>query len=311
MKNILLSLFQFAFLFLLPFSLLGQSPKEQTVDRDEYFRRLEERALKISQKFAEISGTEPVRLFTPRKKNSSVSDLQMGALPPQEGLDTYQSSSTAFPQLGPNINEPDQPSQQFLDDEVIEYQPTVEDRRGVYFLRPFIALQVPNDSQHDTIGAFESSLGYALGIHAGKRIENFTAGVRLNYMYNELANEQSGVVTELENELFALVGTLGFSTSITEKVFLDFGLGIGFGKRFNGGETYFPGIPGLGIPPWTVLISGTEKTVFTYDFSLLLDYAYSDNLSAFAGYRFLGASKNGSYDRIVSHLFEVGVGANF
>ena len=311
MKNLLLSLIKFAFLFLLPFPLLGQNPNQQIVDRDEYFRRLEDRALKISQKFAEISGTEPVRLFTPRKKDSSVSDLQMGMIPHQGDLDTFQSSSTAFTQLDSNVNEPDKSSQQFLDDEVIEYELTVEDRRGAYFLRPFIALQVPSDIKHDSYGALESSLGYALGIHAGKRIENFTAGLRLNYMYNELTNNDSGVVYELENELFALVGTLGFSTSISERIFLDFGLGVGFGRRFNGGETYFPGFENWNIPPWTDLIPGTEKTVFTYDFSLLLDYAYSDNLSAFAGYRFLGASKNGAYDRIVSHLFEVGVGANF
>ncbi|MEC8777554.1 MAG: hypothetical protein VXX28_00880, partial [Verrucomicrobiota bacterium] len=58
-------------------ALLGVSPiwlwgtyGTQEVDRDEFFRRMEARAMSLSQKMAGISGTEPIQLITPKKESS-------------------------------------------------------------------------------------------------------------------------------------------------------------------------------------------------------------------------------------------------
>jgi len=63
-------------LLMLPCSeVLGQRGVQPSVDRDEYFRRLEERALKLSGKFAEISGTQPVKLFEARQPQDKAKKL--------------------------------------------------------------------------------------------------------------------------------------------------------------------------------------------------------------------------------------------
>jgi hypothetical protein len=182
----------------------------------------------------------------------------------------------------------------------------MEEKRGEYYLRPFIALQLPRDQKFNSssINELDSYAGYSLGLHAGKRIDNFTAGLRLSYFYNDMAKRNGLIRIEAENELLALTGTVGFSASMTENLSFDFGLGLGFGNRLNSWTTQFNPFPPEAEPSF-------EKTVFTYEFSLLLDYAYSENLSAFGGYRLVGASDNGRFDRMVSHLFELGVGANF
>ena len=92
---------------------------------------------------------------------------------------------------------------------------------------------------------------------------------------------------------------------MTERLSFDFGLGLGFGNRLNVSTLKIDTLPTAPVS------SSFEKTVFTYEFSMLLDYAYSENLSVFGGYRLVGASDNCPFDRMGSHLFEVGVGANF
>ena len=297
------------FILLPCLSVHAQETANEVLDRDEYFRRLEQRALSLSQKFADISGTEPVRLITPRKEKTYTSPPQTPiTYPPQSYYDALPGPQPEYEKQPVSIEQNDTaPStQQFVDHQVIEFQPTMEDKRGEYYLRPFIALQVPRDQKFDSsnINELDSYVGYSLGLHAGKRIDNFTAGLRLGYFYNEMAKRSGLIRIEAENELLALTGTVGFSASMTEKLSFDFGLGLGFGNRLNSWTTQI-------LTNSPTAESSFEKTVFTYEFSLLLDYAYSENLSAFGGYRLVGASDNGQFDRMVSHLFEVGVGANF
>ena len=296
------------FLFLSCFSVQAQLNGNEILDRDEYFRRLEQRALSLSKKFADISGTEPVRLITPRKAKTYTPPQTPLSYSPQSYYDAlpgpqpeYEKPSVSFEQ-----NNTTPSTQQFVDDQIIEFQPTMEEKRGEYYLRPFIALQLPRDLKYDevfSINELESYIGYSLGIHAARRLENLNLGLRLNYFYNEMTARVGPLRIEAENELFSLVGTLGYSASISENLIFNFGLGLGFGNRLNGRT--------MKITGFSPSYSSFEKTVFSYEFSLLLDYAYSENLSVFGGYRLVGASDNGPFDRMVSHLFEVGVGANF
>ena len=296
------------FLCLSCFFAQGQGTTNEVLDRDEYFRRLEQRALSLSQKFADISGTEPVRLITPRKAKTYAPPQTPISYSPQSYYDALPGPQPDYEKLSVSIeqNNTAQSGQQFVDDQVIEFRPTMEDKRGEYYLRPFIALQVPRDQKFNSskINELDSYAGYSIGLHAGKRIDNFTAGLRLGYFYNEMAKRSGLFRIDAENELLALTGTVGFSASMTEKLSFDFGLGLGVGNRLNSWTTQTHSFSPVAEPSF-------EKTVFTYEFSLLLDYAYSENLSAFGGYRLVGASDNGLFDRMVSHLFEVGVGANF
>ena len=54
-----------------------------------------------------------------------------------------------------------------------------------------------------------------------------------------------------------------------------------------------------------------SSLVFTYDFSMGLEYLFTQNYSARLGYRLLGLTSNESFDGSFQHLIELGVGANF
>jgi len=183
----------------------------------------------------------------------------------------------------------------------------MEDKRGQYFLRPFIALQANSDQKFKTLSPdltkIDSHIGYSLGLHAGTRVQDFNLGIRFAYHYNEFSKSTTSNSLEGENELLSLLVSGGYSVSLREELTLELGAGLGFSNRFNFALLE---IGGFVLPPIS-----SDKTVFTYDFSILLDYAYTENLSAFAGYRFVGVSKNGPFDRYVSHLFELGLAASF
>ena len=295
-------------LLMLPCSeVLGQRGVQPSVDRDEYFRRLEERALKLSGKFAEISGTQPVKLFEARQPQDKAKKLPSFSSPYPEFSDSGFVATSLQSELALDFNGTDVGVSKFVDEEVIEYQPTMEDKRGKYFLRPFIALQANGDQKFKTLlpdlTKIDSHIGYSLGLHAGTRVQNFNLGIRLAYHYNELSKSITSHYLEGENELLSFLVSGGYSVSLREKLTLELGAGLGFSNRFNFALLE---INNVVLPPIS-----SDKTVFTYDFSLLLDYAYTENLSAFAGYRFVGVSKNGPFDRNVSHLFELGLAASF
>ena len=280
---------------------------QPSVDRDEYFSRLEERALKLSGKFAEISGTQPVKLFEARQPQDKAKKLPSFNSPYPGFSDSRFDATSMQSALAADLNGADVGVSKFVDEEVIEYQPTMEDKRGQYFLRPFIALQANSDQKFKTLlpdlTKIDSHIGYSLGLHAGTRVQDFNLGIRFAYHYNEFSKSTTSNSLEGENELLSFLVSGGYSVSLREELTLELGAGLGFSNRFNFALLE---IGGSVLPPIS-----SDKTVFTYDFSILLDYAYTENLSAFAGYRFVGVSKNGPFDRYVSHLFELGLAASF
>jgi opacity protein-like surface antigen len=295
-------------LLMLPCSeVLGQRGVQPSVDRDEYFRRLEERALKLSGKFAEISGTQPVKLFEARQPQDKAKKLPSFNSPYPGFSDSGFNATSMQSEFTTDFNGTDVGAKNFIDEEVIEYQPTMEDKRGQYFLRPFIALQANGDQKLKTLlpdlTKIDSHIGYSLGLHAGTRVQDFNLGIRFAYHYNEFSKSTTSNSLEGENELLSLLVSGGYSVSLREELTLELGAGLGFSNRFN--------FALLEIGNVVLDPISSDKTVFTYDFSILLDYAYTENLSAFAGYRFVGVSKNGSFDRYISHLFELGLAASF
>ena len=302
------------FIFALLCSIFSSSihAQETQVDRDEYFRRLEQRALSLSKKFAEISGTEPVQLIP-----SQTQEASDGYVPPSP-----QQSYDALP--GPSQEAPFEVSVDdtannsvFLDDEiVVEKKPTMEDLRGEYFISPFFALQSQDDRQV-TIGSsgdsLNSDLGYSLGLHAGIRSGDFILGLRLGYFYNEFANPDfenadPSAVTSVSgtSELLSLVATAGYSLPLNEKLSLSVGVAGGFGSQsdyLTTSTTIF------GFADHATF--SHKESSFTYELSAGIDYAFSENLSILVGYRLVGAGENGTFEDMLSHLFELGVGANF
>ena len=61
------------------------------------------------------------------------------------------------------------------------------------------------------------------------------------------------------------------------------------------------------------IISGasSDNAVFVYDFLVGLGYAFTDSFSGHLGYRYLGATENGSFGPLRSHLVELAFGADF
>ena len=57
-------------LILVNFPLTGVLAQNGTADRDEYFRRMELRALELSRKMAELAGTEPIEMIEPRSEET-------------------------------------------------------------------------------------------------------------------------------------------------------------------------------------------------------------------------------------------------
>ncbi len=299
------------FITLCVFPLFGQvSQQVQTVDRDEYFRRMEQRAISLSKKMAEISGTDPVQVITPREETKTIvpspstysAQQYFDALP---GPELKESNSSLLPVPGKiemNSTVPEAVDDQYF----VEMRPTTEELKGAFFLRPFLGLQVPRDTKL-TIGVFhdkvKSSIGYGLGLQGGRRIDNLLLTLKMGYFHNEISKKNFNGVFDVtgENELLSLVASIGYSVPISESFTFEVGGGIGLGDRSS---TYRTGLP-------FVSLKYLENTIFSYELSMLLDYSYSDLMSVFLGYRLIGASENDAFDRITSHLFEVGLGANF
>ena len=151
------------------FSVNGQSGTTQT--RETYYQNLEERARRLSQKLAEISGTEPVPFQQPKRSVLSTMESQQST-----PVNTPQSAYDALP--GPVIEpEPIKPTPQSetlyrADGTPVILQPAqttspaiansgkvkstpkkrsirrnMEKERGSYFIQPFLGLAIPPSAQ--------------------------------------------------------------------------------------------------------------------------------------------------------------------
>ena len=69
-------------LLLFTFAYLSVSGQNGTADRDEYFRRMELRAIELSRKVAELTGTEPVEILKPRTEEATELEQPASAISP-------------------------------------------------------------------------------------------------------------------------------------------------------------------------------------------------------------------------------------
>ena len=302
------------YFFLTTYPVVGQfSQQPLAVDREEYFRRIEQRAISLSKKMAEISGNEAVQIITPLEEPetvvpspSTLSAQQFyDALPGPESKESNSSLRPVPSRIEMNSTVPETSEEEYF----VEMRPTSEELKGAFFIRPFLGLQAPSDLRVK-IGVsqekVESSKGYGLGLKGGKRIENLLLSFQLGYFYNEIYKNNllgvPGFDLEGENELFSFLASLGYSVPVSDSFTFEVSGGLGLANRSSAFWTYFVTPPNL---------ENFSSMVFSYELSMHLDYSYSELLSVFLGYRFIGASENDAFDSMTAHFFELGIGANF
>ena len=294
----------------------------QDVDRDEFFKRMEARAMSLSKKMADISGTEPIQLIKPREKREQMilperqaPQEYYNALPgpPPQSIEPVDDGSDAVP---PSVVYEDPKGDSFS-----EIKPSIEELKGRYFFRPYMALQAP--AEYDariSLGInpvpysdqMDGDLGYALGIRTGQRLGNLEVSLGFGYHHQEYSNPDfasTSFSSAGECELLSLALGLGYSVPVSEDWSLGFGLDLGTAWRRDSVEVDFTALGfGAFLPPAAY---SESDSVFIYDLRVFLDYDFSEDLSMYLGYRLMGVPDNGPFDQVTLHLFEAGIGANF
>ena len=104
------------------------------MDRDEYFRRMEVRALELSKRMAELTGTEPVQIIQPSTEPVYQLDAQKAEVAPSP-VPSVQQSYDSLP--GPEITKPAKTESVKYEDKIdappLILQQTTEELKGSYF----------------------------------------------------------------------------------------------------------------------------------------------------------------------------------
>ena len=294
-------------------ALSGQGTFDEPVisEREFRFREVEQRALDLSRRLSEITGTEPVQLidrnqsFDPVRYENSAQrsfDALPGPLQDLEPLPEPEEAEKAQPLV--------------FASEVKRVVPTTQQRKGDYFIMPMFGMAFSSKTNHSSLGienSLEGDLGNVLGLNFGRRWDNWVIHTRISYQYLDykslIINPSALQPTSLDSneESYSLSIGGGYSIPITQRLSTNGGLGLGFAWRKNI-NNYSTSVLGTFSP------AGTEQftsLVFTYDLSLGFEYLFVNNFSGYFGYRVMGLSSNKSFEGAFQHLIEFGVGANF
>jgi hypothetical protein len=305
--------------------LFAQSLSEQR--RETYYQNLEARARSLSQKLAEISGTEPIPFHSPKRSVLSTMETNPPNASPQTAYDSlpgpivepastpapqsetlYRADGTpvilqAAPTTSPAIASPPSsvPKKRAI-------RRNMEKERGAYFIQPFVGVAVPPSTQtFKGLGgdaSIETEIGNAVGLSFGRRWDNLEGEVHLGYInsaYGDISLPTSILPDTADGqlEIFQIGARVGYGIPFGEKGWFRVAGGFGFASRRDvinilNSDSYL-----------------SSETAFTYDLLLSLGYEVGMGLDAFLAYRLLGVSENGNFDSVAMHLFKVGLGANF
>lgn len=275
---------------------------------------MEQRALELSQRLSEMSGTEPIELID---RNESL-----------EPLDLETEAQQSYDELpGPLVEplpipeeEPVEEVPRVYQSEVVRVVPTTQQRKGDYYIMPLVGFAVATTttfSEHEYNDDLEGKWGNSIGVSGGRRWDNWMAYVRVAYQYLEyenLAFKADNPTRVFGNEeSFSISAGGGYAVPLTQKISTYGGAGLGFAWRRNSADVEFE-IEEGGQMKWVPDSAGDRSKsslVFTYDFSMGLEYLFTQNYSARLGYRLLGLTSNESFEGSFQHLIELGVGANF
>ena len=294
-------------------SLTAQSASDAPVSElQRKFLQMEQRALELSQRLSEMSGTEPIQLI---ERNESLEPIELET-DAQQSYDELPGPTVDPLPLPEEDPEPEMPT--VYQSEVSHVAPTTQQRKGDYYLMPLVGFAVAtstNFSQDNLDDDLDGEWGNSIGLSAAKRWDNWMAYVRVAYQFlenqnlnfkNDLNKEYRVFGTE---ESFSLSLGGGYTISLSQKLSTYGGLGAGFAWRKNYIDVQ---VKSRGVWGNDSTQSGADSSiVFTYDFSIGLEYLFTQNYSARLGYRLLGLTSNESFDGSFQHLIELGVGANF
>ena len=304
--------------------LFAQSVSEQR--RETYYQNLEARARSLSQKLAEISGTEPIPFHSPKRSVLSTMETNPPNASPQTAYDSlpgpivepastpapqsetlYRADGTpvilqAAPTTSPAIASPPSsvPKKRAI-------RRNMEKERGAYFIQPFVGVAVPPSTQTfkglSGDASIETEIGNAVGLSFGRRWDNLEGEVHLGYINSAYGDISLPTflpdTADGQLEIFQIGARVGYGIPFGEKGWFRVAGGFGFASRRDvinilNSDSYL-----------------SSETAFTYDLLLSLGYEVGMGLDAFLAYRLLGVSENGNFDSVAMHLFQVGLGANF
>ncbi len=331
--------FTFAILFSADLG-FAQSASDQR--RETYYQNLEARARSLSQKLAEISGTEPIpfertqgSVLSSMEKNpqSSTPQSAYDSLPgpvmeqkapkPLSETETlYRADGTPVVLQAAPTTSPAIASASVSAPKKRAIRRNMEKERGSYFIQPYLGFAMPSsDLNHVFVNSLggrevvvtEMEIGSSLGVSFGRRWDNLEGELHFGYTNNNLKNlkDQSGIrrfESDGQTEVFQIGARIGYGIPFGEKGWFRTAGGFGFANRRDVVNVTTGLIPPLGSPIESYLSS---ETTFTYDLLLGLGYEVGMGLDAFLAYRLLGVSENGDFDSVAMHLFQVGLGANF
>ena len=312
MKGYGLSFFLLVGILKPAFSLLGQqSFAEPVISEREYrFRDVEQRALDLSRRLSEITGTEPVQLID-RNQSFDAVRYQNSA---QRSFDALPGPLQELEPL-PDPEEEEEKAQPLVfASEVKRVVPTTQQRKGDYYIMPMVGLVFSGENEYtsDSINnSLEADFGNSIALSIGRRFDNWHLYGKVAYNYLDFETTSwmiSGRMNQVKasEETYSASFHGGYSVPLSTKLSTNGGIGIGLGWRQH-------------IVNRSYLLRGStanqvdqySSLVFTYELSLGFEYLFVNNFSGYLGYRVMGLSSNESFEGAFQHIIELGVGANF
>jgi len=288
-------------------------PEPVISEREFRFREVEQRALDLSKRLSEMTGTEPIELID---RNRSLSPVRYESSA-QRAFDVLPGP---LEEIEPELVEPNEEIKPVVfASKVQRVVPTTQQRKGDYYIMPFLGLAFSSESKwKDEVDSFtlDGDVGNLLGAKLGRRWDNWLATIMVAYQYLDyedisyLASDTNNLNSLISNEeSYSLSLSGGYSIPITEKLSHNgaVGLGMAWRRNFVQRKVKISDELGWGDPLSEVFSS----LVFTYELSLGFEYLFVNNFSGYCGYRLMGLSSNKSFEGAFQHLLELGVGANF
>ena len=294
--------------------LWGQTALQEPVisEREFRFREVEQRALDLSKRLSEISGTEPVQLID-REQSLSPVRYESSA---QRAFDVLPGP---LEEIEPVVEGPEEESEPVVfASQVNRVTPTTQQRKGDYYIMPSFGIIFGTDTKFVDGGtnySLAGEIGNSLALNIGRRLDNWEYSFRIGYKYIEYEEFEFGPVNTpskffSEEESYEAILSGGYAVPITEKLSTNGSVNFGMAWRKNlyRISTYTKKLGWRSDPNSP---QAPSSLVFTYGLSLGFEYLFVNNFSGYCGYRLMGLSSNKSFEGAFQHLLEIGVGANF
>jgi len=295
------------------------SPTSELSERRIRFDKLEQRAVRLSQQIGKLSATDPIILID---RNASLEQVNIES-DAQRNFDALPGPFVEPLTLVPPKEEAN--SSVIFNSKVKNVVPTTQQRKGDYYLMPVLGISLSsyiayefNQGGTTFSDDLDGGWGNSIGIILGKRWDNWTAFCRFGYQYQKYDNDKFGSIVpgtfaelEASNESYILNLGSGYSIPLSTNLSTYGNVGIGFAYRKDSVEGELYRLTGGSRLDLGSVSDFESSLIFSYDFSMGLEYLFVNNFSARLGYRLLGLTSNESFEGSFQHLIELGVGANF